>query len=452
MRRCFVVAIAILTSTVVLFSSAPARTGERTAAERGLDAIAKNSMNPPVWFMKAYEDVWKQWGVASKPANYEQAFNERYGLLKAPFENNGLPMGLMQSRGLLGKGIVNNCLLCHAGTIAGKMQIGLPNASLDLQSLFEELTQANGLVFKPPTAFSYVRGTVDPVNPLTFLMGFRDLELNVQTQVSFGAYTPNVSSDPPAWWLLKKKKTRDWTGAIDARSTRVDMVNLLTPLNSGEYLRKHESTFADISAFLATIEAPKYPFPIDQKLAEQGKVSFDLQCARCHGTYGPGGTYPNKIVPHDQLGTDKTLADALRPELAEYFNKSWFAREIGPDGQPYRFLESDGYQAPPLDGVWATAPYFHNSSVPTIYHVINSKARPKIYTRSFRTGVDEYDQVKMGWKITELDAPADPGLPGVQRRRIYDTMRPGQSNAGHTFGDKLTEEQRIALIEYLKTL
>lgn len=449
MRRCFVF---LGMSLLPLSMWTTLQAGEKSPADRGKDAIIKNSMNPPVWFTKAYDDVWKQWGVAEKPKNYEEAFNERYGLLKAPFDNNGLPMGLMHSRGLLGKGIVNNCLLCHAGSIAGQTIIGVPNASLDLQGLFEELTQANGLVFKPPTPFANVRGTVDPVNPLTFLMGFRDVELNVKPQSVLSSFTPNVSSDPPAWWLLKKKKTRDWTGSIDARSTRVDMVNLLTPLNSGDYVRKHEGTFADISAFLATIEAPKYPFAIDQKLAQQGKTVFVDHCARCHGTYGPGGSYPNKIVPHDQLGTDKTLFEALRPELTEYFNKSWFAREIGPEGQPFKILDSEGYQAPPLDGVWATAPYFHNSSAPTIYHVINSKARPKIFTRSYKTGPEEYDTAKLGWKVTELSAPADPKLPGVQKRRIYDSNLPGQSNAGHTFGDKLTEEQRTTLLEYLKTL
>ena len=40
-----------------------------------------------------------------------------------------------------------------------------------------------------------------------------------------------------------------------------------------------------------------------------------------------------------------------------------------------------GYMAPPLDGIWATAPFFHNGSVPTIEGVLNSKARPAIWQR-----------------------------------------------------------------------
>jgi hypothetical protein len=429
------------------------RAAEEAAAERGRDIMFGRSLNPAVWSLKAYEDAWKQWGVPTKPANYEQAFMDRYGLHPAPFDNKGRPMGLLESRSLLGKGIVNNCLLCHSGTVAGQTIIGLGNASLELQSLFEELSAADGYKMNMPFRFSYVRGTVDPVSSLTFLMEFRDSELELLKQpVKLGDYHQSVCSDPPAWWLLKKKKTRDWTGAIDARSTRVDMVNLLTPLNSGTYIRKQESAFADITAYLLTIEPPKYPFPVDQKLAERGRGLFVETCAKCHGTYGTGGDYPNKIVPFDTLGTDRTLADSLTPQLGEYLNKSWIAREMGPDGEPYQVLETVGYQAPPLDGVWATAPYFHNSSVPTVYHVLNSKARPRIHTRSYKTGKEDYDPVRLGWKITVLDKVPRDDVPAIERRKVYDTTRPGQSNAGHTFGDKFTEDERMAVIEYLKTL
>ncbi|WP_020475770.1 c-type cytochrome [Zavarzinella formosa] len=110
-----------------------------------------------------------------------------------------------------------------------------------------------------------------------------------------------------------------------------------------------------------------------------------------------------------------------------------------------------GYQAPPLDGVWATAPYFHNGSVPTLDDVLNSKNRPKLYTRSFRTDATAYDSAKVGWKVTPAKE-ADPSQPPYERRKIYDTSKPGRSNAGHTYGDHLTDDERKAVIEYLKTL
>ncbi len=113
---------------------------------------------------------------------------------------------------------------------------------------------------------------------------------------------------------------------------------------------------------------------------------------------------------------------------------------------------TEGYQAPPLDGVWATAPYLHNGSVPTLYDMLNSKSRPKIFTRSFKTGVEDYDQIKVGWKVRELGKPAPANATPYERRRVYDTAQPGRGNQGHTFGDRLTEEERRAVIEYLKTL
>ena len=46
----------------------------------------------------------------------------------------------------------------------------------------------------------------------------------------------------------------------------------------------------------------------------------------------------------------------------------------------------------------------------------------------------------------------DPALPARERRKVYDTTQPGRSNGGHTYGDDLTDDERRAVIEYLKTL
>jgi hypothetical protein len=442
-----------LLALIVVVAPAPlaAFASEKTPAERGRQIIFHQSLNPAIWSTAAYDNLWKTWGVAEKPANYLEAVKARYGLSTAPFDNHGLPMGLQQGKRLIGKGIVNNCLLCHGGTVAGQTIVGLGNSALDLQGLFEDLTKADDFVLQFPFKFSYVRGTIDPLNPLIYLMEFRDPELNVRPQMKLG-YGGNVSSDPPAWWLIKRKKTRDWTGGIDARSTRVDMANLLTPLNSADYVRKQEDAFVGIEAFVRSIEAPRYPFAVDVAKAERGRALFTATCVRCHGSYGPNGTYPNKIVTFDEIGTDRVLGEALRPDLAEHFNKSWLARELGPEGKPYQFIDAKGYQAPPLNGIWATAPYFHNSSAPTVYHVLNSKARPKYYTRSYGTAPEDYDQAKLGLKISVLEKAPGASLSGFELRKIYDSTRPGLANTGHTYGDELTDEERFEVIEYLKTL
>jgi cytochrome c2 len=420
-------------------------------AERGRDTLLHRPLNPAVWSRSAYDNLWKTWGLSEKPKEYDRAVRERYGLHTAPFDNRGLPLGLMESGNFLGKGVVNNCLLCHAGTVAGQTVIGLANSSLDLQSLFDDLSTADGMSLNFPFKFSNVRGTIDPINPATFLMQFRDPDLNIQKPSALG-YSEHICSDPPAWWLIKRKQTRDWTGFIDSRSTRVDMVNLLNPMNTAEYIKSQEQTFADISAFLLTVEAPKYPFAIDHALAERGKPIFVENCSKCHGTYGQGGSYPNKVVPLGIIGTDRLLADSMTPRLFENLAKTWFARELDPDGKPIKIVKNNGYQAPPLDGIWATAPYFHNSAVPTVYDVLNSAARPKIHTRSYQTGKEEYDPVKLGWKVTTLKRAPESSAAPLEKRKIYDTSIPGQSNAGHTFGDKLTDAERMAVIEYLKTL
>ena len=144
--------------------------------------------------------------------------------------------------------------------------------------------------------------------------------------------------------------------------------------------------------------------------------------------------------------------EGLSEKFGRYYDESWFAKpEFDGKGPAYHPIPTEGYQVPPLDGIWATAPYLHNGSIPTVWHVLNSKARPKCFTRSFRTDEADYDPVKLGWKFKDVPPP-HPDWPDRQRRKVYDTSQPGRSNGGHTYGDKFTDAERMAVIEYLKTL
>ena len=439
-------------SSLTLFSL-PVRGAELDAAARGKKALLERSFIPPSISIAAYRNAWKQWGLKEPPADYAQAFRERYGLHPAPYPNNGYPMGLREVRGLFGKALANDCMLCHGGSIFGKSYVGLGNASLDYQALYEDLAAADGRPHKTPFAFSNVRGTTEAGAFAVYLLSFREPDLRLRTEPLDFQLRDDLCEDVPAWWLYKKKKTIYHTGGGDARSVRTLMQFMLSPLNPPSAFEREESTFADIQAYLRTIEAPKYPLPIDPALARKGEQLFVQHCARCHGTYGEDGTYPNKIVPLDEIGTDPSRYRGLSEAFGRHYNQSWFAREQPgwfADDYPGRFTV--GYQAPPLDGVWATAPYFHNGSVPTVYHVLNSKARPKIFTRSYRTGIEDYDPEKLGWRVQVLERGPDPSLPPFEQRKVYDTTKPGRGNGGHTFGDELTEEERRAVIEYLKTL
>jgi hypothetical protein len=432
---------------VVAVSQLPA--AEPTAAERGYKALTGTAFIPASWRPPAYQNAWKRWaGVTEKPTDYDAAFREYYGLHPAPYPNGGLPMGFRRGTFLFVKGIAMDCMLCHGGSIFGKSYIGLGNTSLDIQALFEDMSGADGRAPRTPFPFSNVRGTSEAGTFAVYLLGFRNPDLSMKKWEDVGMHE-DLIEDTPAWWLIKKKKTMYHTGGADARSVRSKMQFMMTPVTPGSDFDRYEPEFKDVYEYLKTIEAPKYPLPIDKELAAKGEKIFTANCSKCHGTYGEKWTYPNKIVPLDVIGTDPKRFEGIPENYGTVYNASWFAKE---SPTPFPVLPTKGYQAPPLDGIWATAPYLHNGSVPTLYQVLKSDSRPKLFTRSFRTGQDDYDSVRVGWKYTELKSPPAESLPAYERRKVYDTSKPGRSNAGHTFGDDLSDEQRMAVIEYLKTL
>jgi mono/diheme cytochrome c family protein len=449
MKRCFpLVSVTALVWLGPSFAQSD-EPKEAPQSDRGALAVrGQPALNPAIWPLSGYETAWKAWGLKEKPANYETAFRDRYGVHVPPYDNGGLPMGFHLAPALFGKGLGSDCLLCHGGSVAGKAYIGLGNASLDFQTLYDELWHSS---FPLPIRLSNVRGTIEATAVVTFLMEFRNQDLSLRVPKNLKV-KDDLCEDIPAWWHMKRKKTMYHTGGGHARSVRTMMPFVLSPLNSAARVKSLEPTFADIQAYLLSLEPPKYPFPIDYTLADDGHGLFKQHCAKCHGTYGRDGKYPSRVVPLETIGTDRRLAEAASPEFIDDYLKSWLAQEKGADGKPFPVQTIRGYQAPPLDGVWATAPYFHNGSAPTVYHVLNSKARPKLFTRSYRTEVDDYDTAKLGLKITMLDQPPDAKMPPSERRKIYDTSQPGRGNRGHTFGDILTEQQRAAVIEYLKTL
>jgi len=431
------------------------RAADSPAAEHGRTALLGRAFNPPSWSVDAYKNVWRRWETSAQraPDNFSEAFLKRYGLHAAPYPNGGYPMGLREVPGLFSRGISNDCLICYGGSIAGQSYVGLGNASLDIQALFEDLAAADGRSPRLPFTFTNVRGTSEAGAMAVFLLGWRDADLRMRTSRAEFTLRDDLCEDVPAWWLLKKKKTMYYTGSTDARSVRSLMQFMLSPLTLPSTFDREEATFRDIQAYILSLQPPKYPFPVDRALVHKGEGLFVKTCARCHGTYGEKWTYPNKIVPLDVIGTDPNRYEGISEAFAAYYNKSWFGHEKpGWIGDDFQARTTAGYQAPPLDGIWATAPYLHNGSVPTVYDLLNSTGRPQRFTRSYSTAKEAYDPVKLGWKVQILDHPADPALPILERRKVYDTTQPGRRNSGHTFGDVLAEDERMAIIEYLKTL
>src|SRR4051812_19321505 len=113
----------------VLALAVPAAAAEPTAAERGYKALTGTAFIPAFWNSTAIPNAWKQWDLNTKPADYDAAFRERYGLHPAPYPNDGMPMGLRKAPTLLtGTGIGADCMLCHGGSILGKSYVGLGNS------------------------------------------------------------------------------------------------------------------------------------------------------------------------------------------------------------------------------------------------------------------------------------------------------------------------------------
>ena len=102
---------------------------------------------------------------------------------------------------------------------------------------------------------------------------------------------------------------------------------MMSPLNGPDDFAKAEAAFKDIRAYILSLEPPKYPLPIDRELAVKGETLFVQTCARCHGTYGAKWTYPNRVVPIDEIGTDRTRFDGISRKFGEHYNNSWFAKE-----------------------------------------------------------------------------------------------------------------------------
>jgi hypothetical protein len=259
------------------------------------------------------------------------------------------------------------------------------------------------------------------------------------------------------------------------------------------------------------IDPPRWPTAvfgeIKPDLAAAGKEIFNRRCARCH-EYGDDRRTPTGLIKlngmrPEEVGTDVTAAlriscpipdvggltipptsytaedsqllkDCAGVKAGEAFSGNSFAKtvKVAVDGikqQAYAEAEVDAaqqrvmedvdqrgsvawrdtlldtkppsgpYAARPLYGIWAAAPYLHNGSVPTLYHLLlPPDQRPK----TFALGARDYDPVKVGFVVSTDCSPTD---------CLVDTTRTGDGNGGHIWGIDLTESDRVALLEYLKT-
>jgi mono/diheme cytochrome c family protein len=332
---------------------------------------------------------------------------------------------------------------------------GLPNSTYALETLTEEVRLVKVRQQKPfghmdlgslLLPLGTTNGTTNAVIFGVALMRHRDADLNiVQRPPRFDLVHHDM--DAPPWWHYAKRRSL-YTDGFAPQGHRMLMQFLLVKENGPERFREWEEEFRDIEAWIAGLRSPRWPHAIDATLAGNGRALFARHCAECHGTYGPESTYPDRIVPLDEIGTDRVRFDSLTAQDRAALNRSWFG-DSGRLAAGMRERESPaGYVAPPLDGVWASAPYFHNGAVPTLWHVLHPGKRPRVWKRT-PTG---YDESRVGLEVEVADDMPSGTLTSAERRRWFDTSKPGKAATGHDFPDVLTEDEKTAVLEYLKTL
>jgi hypothetical protein len=312
----------------------------------------------------------------------------------------------------------------------------------------------------------------------------------------------------------------------------------------------------DLNTWVESLKSPPYPFAIDENLATEGARLFhelnlwaperrnpirepqggNGSCASCHGAYASryvddpafldtpelegvaGNITPLDIIrtdPERVLTNNQAVQEAGATSFFGYPETAGTDQDCGPQNRKEVSGDREiGYLAPPLYGVWASAPYFHNGSIPNLWEVLKPGDRKPIWKRVSKPargdqkgkvimGFDTdllraYDTQKLGWdyepvacRIQGLLNPMAtpfvnciPGMEGgdplgeailhipysnlmlawnllfppiitnqqMEDRKIYNTKMYAQGNEGHDFSSVLTDEERLAILEYLKTL
>ena len=522
---------------------------------------------------EGYNGIWRTWGLTERPDNFDELVAERFG---SPLSNERnpyplpgedpnatdggsgqLPIMLTQMRmpdGTWTGRISSTCHTCHSSAVGSPedgpglgVLIGAGNPLQDLGVMSKDLASTGNPLAGLLGIFARQRGN----NNASF---FNLLSLTGADPAELPAVVLSGSTateDTPPWWNMGSRPFKFWDGLYLSDATRVDMALFRGGDNAEEWAKEHAQ---DADKWILDIKSPAYPLPVNTPLAEAGAILFHVKdlwgagldnprprpksgngsCASCHGAYSPRYVHDTKflaapelegiagyVVPDAIIGTDPVRRDTMDEDTTASYART-FSTYPETEGTDYdcrlrtlpelRQGREPGYLAPPLYGVWATAPYLHNGSVPDLWGVLAPAERPAIWRRvstparadqkdkvvmGFDTSLQRaYDQARGGWRYDEIACGSpgaiplvDCGLPGafdvspvqalthliygnvllawnianavvfveftpqqIENRKIYNTGLFGQGNEGHDFTAVLNDTERRALIEYLKTL
>jgi hypothetical protein len=401
-------------------------------------------------------------------------------------DGKDLPIGVSRRRRLGIDHVGLNCAVCHTGTVREtptsppRIVLGMPANRLDLQafvqfvlecsldnrltadairgrlpktggpSLFERALLDFGYIERlrgttlhlrnriapvmADTVPRWGRGRVDTFNPYKSVQFNWDLSTLPPSEL-IGA------SDYPSIWNQKPREGMHlhWDGDNDS----VDERNLSAALGAGVTpVTVDHDNLRRVRDWIWTLPPPKYPYRVDRALASRGAPIYRQLCANCHADHRfrdgvVSGSRVGQVESIGTIGTDPYRLNSYTPAFAS----NQYA--LYPDS-PYRFShfrKTNGYANHPLDGIWLRAPYLHNGSVPTLRDLLEPpESRPKAFYR----GYDVYDQVRLGFVS---DVPEADG----QVFTHYDTSVSGNANTGHVYGTTLSDHDKRAIVEYLKT-
>ena len=279
-------------------------------AAKGFELLMSAPMATAVMKVADIDRLWTAWepdekakAEAADPITRKKMTFERYGWAMRPGDTEpNLPLDYtVDNKGNL----VTNCFSCHGGKVAGKTIPGAGNTHVDLTTLATDLMRLRAVEagadpekvkdaiapFKTP--LNYHKGVTNAVIFAPLFYALRDPTLAQQFSKN-PELLLHHDMNPPPWWNFKKK-TRIYADAFAPKTPRQLMPFAMSPLFSEEKFRSFEPNFVHIYQYVEELEAPKYPFAIDADLAARGKGLFEKTCSECHGTYGPGGEFPNRV-------------------------------------------------------------------------------------------------------------------------------------------------------------
>jgi len=336
---------------------------------------------------------------------------------------------------------------------------------------------------------------------------FNDIAVVVLQNGASAAVKPDAPASFPFLWDIAQHKRVQWNGSApnlgvggDGSMMRnigevVGVFGEVTLPDKYSGMPKFRSSavipnLRALESWISELHSPHWPsniFPaLQTNLVSRGRDVYKANCERCHAvinTRSVPNPVPTTFVNVKEVGTDPNLVNnynkfttnsrqlqghltLLNPRkiwttfkptdsvamitayvtagilngqdpkgthrLSDAFQLFW-------EGTPDTYV----YKARPLNGIWATAPFLHNGSVPNLDELLKA---PEQRARTFCVGTANFDPKLVGYPaLTDSSQSC-----GSQSK--LDTSLPGNRNIGHNYGTNLSADDKRALIEYVKSL